>query len=73
MNTSKSIAPRTAFAGALLVALCGLLAACNDIVTSAHAQPAATVVSTEAKYFGDEYAAVHATLRADTTLQAPSF
>ena len=56
-----------------LVALLSMLAACDQVVSSANAQTAASVVQNDVVYVGDEYAVVQARLGADLTPQAPSF
>ena len=55
-----------------LVALLSILAACDQVVSSANAQTGAPVKS-DVVYVGDEYAVVQARLGVDLSPQAPSF
>lgn len=71
-NPSVTMAASTA-----LIVACAMLAACDQIVTTAQAQgrsvstPAA--IAGDAKFFGDEYATQQASLVAGETAQAPTF
>jgi len=67
-NTSRSSA-----VFAMLLAASALLAACDQVVSTANAQVSAPSVSTASVYFGDEYYAVQKTLVADATPQPPTF
>jgi hypothetical protein len=72
MKSSLPQSSRVLFAAAL-VAMSSLLAACDQVVSSANAQSHTSVVSGEVAYFGDEYAAAQARLGVDAAPQPPSF
>ena len=72
MNPSKPKAPYLMVAAAL--AALSMLAACDQVVSSANAQTPAITVSSDVVYVGDEYAVVQAQLGAKATpSQAPTF
>jgi hypothetical protein len=73
MNTLKSNAVHTLFATTLLVAAVAWLSGCDQVVSSANAASVAAPVSSEALYFGDEYATEQRALVADAKSPAPTF
>lgn len=72
MKSSHPHPTRVLFAAAL-VAMSSLLAACDQVVSSANARTSASVVSDEVTYFGDEYAAAQARLGIEAAPQPPTF
>jgi hypothetical protein len=77
MNTSNQRSSRAMHATSILVAICALLAACDQVVTTANAQSpvqvATPTASNGASYFSDEYASVQQKLAADIAPPAPTF
>ena len=73
MNTSNPHSSPATFAVTLLIAVSAMLAACDQVVSSASAQDAAPAASTGSLFFGDEYADVQHSLVAEAKPQAPTF
>ena len=79
MNASNLNPSLTTFASTALIAACAMLAACDQVVTSAHAQgksssvSAGVVAPANVAYFGEQYAAEQMALAADSKQQAPTF
>jgi hypothetical protein len=76
MNASNPNPSLVTFASTALIVACAMLAACDQVVTSAHAQSKSLSVSvapTNVAYFGEQYAAEQMALVADSKPQAPTF
>lgn len=73
MNVSNSHSFLRTSTTALLMAAVTMLAACDQVVSSANAASVSAPVSNAAVYFGDEYSAEQQALISDANSQAPTF